>query len=97
MKFIHGTKDKIRHRQNIIQKWYKYETITHPVCLIGPYEACKYACRFVQNCNICKQQNLPKQSYSYIHMTPRKRHFDYIASNLVRPFHPPSTKSNSYI
>ena len=33
----------------------------------------KYIDKFIQDCNICKQHNLQKESYSYIHMTPGKK------------------------
>ena len=53
--------------------------------------------KLIQNCNICQQHNIQKQSYSYIYITPGKRPFDSIASKLVGPFYLPSSKGNSYI
>ena len=53
--------------------------------------------KFIQNCNICKQHNLQKQSYSYIHMTPGRRPFGSIAHNLVGSFHQSSLKGSSDI
>ena len=41
--------------------------------------------KFIQNCNICKQHNFQKQYYSYIHTTPGRRPFDFIACDLVGP------------
>ena len=60
-------------------------------------DMCKDIDKFIQNCNICKQHNQQKQSYSYIHMTPERRPFDSIACDMAGPFHPPSSKGNSYI
>ena len=53
--------------------------------------------KFIQNCNTCKQNNLQKQSYSYIHMSPGRRPFDSISCDLVGPLHPPGLKGNSHI
>ena len=53
--------------------------------------------KFIQKCNICRQHNLQKQSYSYIHMTPGRRPFDSIACEWVGPSHPHRSKDNSYI
>ena len=58
---------------------------------------CKDIDKFIQNCNILKQHNLQNQSYSYTHMTPGRGPFDSISYGLVWPFHPLSSKCNSYI
>ena len=58
---------------------------------------CKDIDIFIQKWHTCKQHNLQKQSYSYIHMKPGKRPFDSILCNLFSCFHSPSSKGKSYV
>ena len=41
---------------------------------------------FIQNCHTCKQHNLHKQSYSYVHMKPPKDHLIQQPVTSLAPF-----------